>query len=108
MTKKVVLFLVNGNTWFGYCFFSAVSRSGLLRWKVIVPFLSSATIPEIPPFRVFAYWFAPTMPVKKPTPPESTRNRRSIENLKSDGRTSRLTGDENLTPGLTWNVYVLP
>ena len=44
------------------------------------------------------------MPVKNERPPESIRNRRSIENLKSDGVTARLTGGENLTFGRTWNV----
>src|SRR5207249_4952940 len=33
-------------------------------------------------------------------------NRRSIENLKSDGFTSRFTGGPNMTPERRWNVYV--
>ncbi len=54
------------------------SCCGLTSLMSIEPVLSSVVMPLMSPFFVFANWFAPTMPVKKPTPGELMRKRRLI------------------------------
>jgi hypothetical protein len=59
------------------------SASGATRWMMIVPVLSSTTMPLIPPFWCFANFFAPTMFRKKAAPAESRTKLRSTVFLKS-------------------------
>src|SRR5260370_1342453 len=73
---------------------------------VILPLASSAVIPPIEPFFVLENAVAPTMFPKKPTPGESTLNRRSIVALKSLALTA--VPSEYLRPLRRVSVYVLP
>src|SRR6266568_1988909 len=82
------------------------SPCGLFSVIVMSPVASSAVIPEMSPFFVFENWSAPTMFVKKPTPGESTRNRRLIAYLKSLAFTG--VPFEYLRPERSVSLYVLP
>lgn len=67
---------------------------------------SSVTIPEMSPFLVCANRCAPTIPVKKPLPGESTRNSRSIDAFQSLAFTKRPS--EYSRRSRSVNRYVLP
>jgi hypothetical protein len=82
------------------------SPCGELSLIVICRVASLVTIPEMSPFFDFENWSAPTMFVKKPTPGESTRNRRLIAVLKSLALTGRPS--EYLRPDRSVNLYVFP